>query len=672
MKVLVTGATGFIGKRLVERLVVQGHEVVALVRRITPALEHPSVTVVRGSLTDPEAARRGADGCDAVVHLAVASGTSDPKVVREVNLDATRVLLDAAKAAGVGRFVFTSTISATRAKLGPYGTTKREGERMVAASGIPFVNVRPSLVYGEGGLGLFSTLTAYLKGLPVVPVIGNGRIELDPVHVDDVCAVIERCLTEPHVLGNTYDLLGPERVTFNEFLARVSRRIGVKKPVVHIPGWFALLAARGLQAVMPKPPVTVDNVIGMTVPARVDRAATARDFPLDWIRLDEGLERLERRAAALPAEAPPAPPLPPEAPGKAPAVPLLADGDGPARPVRVAIVGLGKMGVVHSAVLSMMPNVELVGLCDLQPALAKSLRGMGFRAPYHADLGALLETARPDAVWVCTPPDSHAPIARRCAEAGAAVLVEKPLAHTLGDARELDAVAAGGARMACGYVMAFYPCFAAAAHAVGHGALGTLGRVRSSMYLSQVFQPQRGWIADPGRSGGGVVANLSSHALFLLRWMFGAPVSARATWRKFFGEVEDELDGTFVLPGGAEVEFRTSWSVPGYPLSGAVVEAEGDNGRLLATNEFLELDLREGRGGWAAGRTRVRHAELPQRARFDLNGEGYWRQDAAFLAWLTGGPEPPITIRAAYDVQRMMSALYRSAAQGGSAVEVAS
>jgi NADH dehydrogenase len=650
VRILVTGATGFIGRRFVARAADRGDEIAALVRRDAPGLDHPRIARFAGSLSDEATLRRAAERCDAVVHLAVASGTSDPRIVHAVNVDGTARLLEAARSAGVRRFVFVSTISATRARRGPYGETKRIGEEMVARSGMPFVIVRPSLVYGPGGLGLFASLTAYLRSLPVVPVVGNGEIELDPIHVDDVCAVIERALVAPEVLGRTYDLLGPERVTFNQFLAMLSRELGIAKPAVHIPGPIALLMARVLGLISKRPPITLDNAIGMIYPAKVDRTAVARDFDVPWTRLSEGLSGLMKEvlAGGVAASAP----APPDS-----------------RPVRAGIVGLGKMGVVHASVLSMMPGVTLAGICDIQPALARSLRGMGHTAPFFPELDRMIAEARLDAVWICTPPDSHARLARRCAEAGIAVMVEKPLAHSLESARELRDAAAR-APIACGYAQAFMPVFAAAEHAVRSGALGPIRSVRSSMNLSQVFGPQKGWIADPARSGGGVVANLSSHLLFLLGWTFGVPVLARATSRCIHGAVEDELDGTFTLADGAEVSFHSSWSVPGYPISFTTIDAEGENGTLSATNETLVLELRAPAGGWRAGATRILQGELPQTARFDLNGEFYDHENARFLEWVTGGDAPPNTAAAAWDAQCMMEALYRSAAREGERVEV--
>jgi len=668
MRILVTGAGGFIGIRLVQRLLTEGHEVVALVRSVRGELKlpRPGLRVVRGDMTNAASLDEAVAGCDVVVHLANATAVTDWATARAINVEGTRHLLEACRRAGVKRMVFTSTLSALREQRGPYGQTKLEAEVVVRESGLPFVILRPSLVYGAHGIGLVANLAAYLRGLPAVPVIGDGRIELDPIHLDDVNEIIVQCLTRDDVLGRAYDLLGPDRVTFNEFLDRLSREIGVKKPLVHLPGGPMLFAARIASKLLAKPPITEDNVLGLTSPARIDRDSAVRDFQIRWTSLDKGLRDVLTEPSPGDEGAP--------TPGRAgvPVAPLMRAMPRAARPVRVAVVGLGKLGVAHTAVLSMVPDAELVGISDLAPALGKSLRGMGFQAPFYASVSELLAQAKPDAVWVCTPPHVHEPVARLCVEAGVAAFVEKPLAHSVESAQALaDLAARPGAKVSCGYTLAFWPSFAAAQHALASGVLGEVRSAKSSMFLSQVFAAQKGWIGDPAKSGGGVVANISSHLLFVLRWCLGQPVAVKGEWKKLYGEVEDEVKAVYRLANGAEVTFESSWSVQGYPMSATTLEVLGDNGRLTVTNESIELDLKEARGGWNAGLTRLMHPELPQPSRFDLNGEAYVLEDAAFVAWVAGGEVPPGTAALGLDVQRMMGALYESCAKGGTEVEVA-
>jgi nucleoside-diphosphate-sugar epimerase len=253
------------------------------------------MAVATGVVEDRVAVERAITGCDAVVHLANASGVVDERLVHAVNVAGTEHVLAAARTAGVRRIVFTSTISAMRERLGPYGSSKRLAEERVRTAGIPFVILRPSLVYGGGETGLVASLARHLRALPVMPVIGDGRIALDPVHLDDVCDVIQACLVRDDVLGQAYDVLGPDRVTLDDFLRRLGSVLGVQRPLLHLPARLSLLFARLLSGLMANPPLTVDNVLGLTSPAHVDRHATLRDFPIAWTPLDVGLRALAAR-----------------------------------------------------------------------------------------------------------------------------------------------------------------------------------------------------------------------------------------------------------------------------------------------------------------------------------------------------------------------------------------
>jgi NADH dehydrogenase len=297
MQVFVTGASGFVGRRLVARLVQNRVAVTAFVRRpgALGDLCGEGLRVVTGVVEDRGAVERAAAGCEAVVHLANASRVVDEAQVHVVNVGGTEHVLAAARAAGARRVVFTSTISVTRERVGPYGRSKQFAEERVRRSGIPFVILRPSLVYGGRESGLVAALARQLRTLPIMPVIGDGRIEIDPVHLDDLCAVIEACLVRDDVLGQTYDVLGPDRVTLNDFLRRLGGVLGVRPPLLHVPGRASLLLARLLARVMATPPLTVDNVLGLTSPARVDRQAALRDFPIAWTPLDVGLRGLATR-----------------------------------------------------------------------------------------------------------------------------------------------------------------------------------------------------------------------------------------------------------------------------------------------------------------------------------------------------------------------------------------
>lgn len=202
MRVLVTGASGFVGRAACAELNSRGHAVSALVRR--PGSEPQGTTAVAGDLTDPEALRAAIAGAEpeCVVHLAAEIATQrDPERIEEVNVAGTRRLLDACKEAGSPRFLFASTVVTGDAggRLleedselpveTVYGRSKQEGERLVRESGLDSVIIRPSHVYGPGGW-YAADIVARIKTPGRFAVVGSGQNLWDVVHVDDLARAI--------------------------------------------------------------------------------------------------------------------------------------------------------------------------------------------------------------------------------------------------------------------------------------------------------------------------------------------------------------------------------------------------------------------------------------------------------------------------------------------------
>lgn len=345
---------------------------------------------------------------------------------------------------------------------------------------------------------------------------------------------------------------------------------------------------------------------------------------------------------------------------------------GPLKPVRVAVAGLDRTGVLHAAVLSSIQDCEVVGVADARAAARRNLRGLGYRAQSFERVEKLLARTRPDALVVSAPHDQRAAITRQAIEAGVAVLVHRPFAANRAEAEALTELAATrGVPLACGHPLVYHPVFAEAQRALAQGVLGDLSRTRSSVFASWVFSSKQKLAWTPAGSAGGVTMQPASDLLFLMCWYLGVPVEARATWNRIYGEHEDELHGMLKLENGAEIGIDTSWSVPGYPRPATVIELEGMNGKMLVADDALELELNRPRAGYPTGTSRVGHAALPGGARFDLEGDAPYLMNAAFLAWITGGEPPPARAENAVNVLRVVEALYESARQGGKPVAVA-
>lgn len=253
MRVLVTGASGFLGGVTCAEAIAAGHDVLALVRR--PGSEPAGTTAVNCDLTDAAAlATAIADSKpDAVIHLAAEIASQrDADRVRAVNVDGTKALIDACLAAGSPRVVFTSTVVTGDAGgrvltedeplpvSTPYGRSKQDCERLLAESGLPYVTIRPSHVYGPGGWYV-DELVALMRRPGRFCVIGDGKNLWDVVHVNDVVASLLLAL-EDLPSGEIYHCVDDEPTTYYDFMALTASTLGIGSPR-RIPAFVARRAA---------------------------------------------------------------------------------------------------------------------------------------------------------------------------------------------------------------------------------------------------------------------------------------------------------------------------------------------------------------------------------------------------------------------------------------------
>lgn len=650
-RVLVTGAAGFIGRDLVLYLLERGYAVTALVRPGRPGGLGPAprLTVVAGDIRDATVLAAALEGARAVAHLAARK--SDEPDSAAVNVGGAEALVAACRAVGVRRIVNVSTQSVKLPRRGTYGETKLRAEQVLHGSGLDVTSLRPSVVYGPDRTGVFARMRRFTERLPVLPVIGDGRWPSRPIHVRDVSRAVVACLEQDATVGEILDVGGPDQVTMDELLDAVAAVTGRRPPRIHVPATLGLLAARVLRRLVAEPPVTESNVLGSTQDTRCDPSRAVALLGFTPVGLREGLERMlddEVRART-----------------------------GHAGPIlRVAVVGLGKMGLFHAALLQRVPGVRVAATVDTDPALRAAAWSMGLRVPFYPALEPLLDARPLDALLVCTPTAAHYDAVAAGLRRGLHVLVEKPLAESAARAAELAALAERAGRVhAVGYHLAYHPVFEHARELLGRGVLGRLRRYRARLEHAEVLGPKRGWMFDPRRAGGGLVRNTASHAIFLLEWFFGSPARLEAETRRLHSvAVEDAVEATLAYSSGLEGRLEASWSVPGKPVMEVTLEVQGETGWLATDGQEIRLELEAPAAGFGVGRHRIHASDLPPSGVFDLapdaGGAAYYRQDVAFVeASLAGG-----RTRTAFDVaaraERVIDAIYRAAAQR-TAAEVA-
>ncbi len=324
MRVLVTGASGFLGQATAAAVRAAGHEVRTFQRRPSGV---EGVSDVLGSMTDPAAVARAIDGIEAVVHLAAkVSLAGDPDDFVRVNVDGTRTLLDAARGAGAERFVFVSSPSVAHtgsslvgADAGPaeparargdYARTKAAAELLALAADAPgfaVVAVRPHLVWGPGDTQLVGRIVDRARS-GRLPLLDSGAALIDTLYVDNAASAMVAALdhaADDGVHGTAYVVTNGEPRPVRDLLAGICTASRVPAPRVHVPAGVARFAGSLVEAVWrvrpgeDEPPMTRFLAEQLSTAHWFDQRRTRRD--LQWtpaVSIDEGLGRLAAAQAS--------------------------------------------------------------------------------------------------------------------------------------------------------------------------------------------------------------------------------------------------------------------------------------------------------------------------------------------------------------------------------------
>lgn len=283
--ILVTGAGGFAGSRLMTRLVQDGEQPRGLVRSVDRARHHlpeRGYELFIGDVTRPDSLDPALAGVETVIHTAfVTADRKEGPGVRhyETNVGGTRNLVEAARAAGVKRIVVLGGLGARQATPGSYMQGRYEANELVKRSGLAWSILGPSVQFGEGA-AFFTGLGDLVKGMPLItPMIGNGKVEFQPIWVEDVVTCLLKMAREPERYdGQEIDVGGPEIFTYAQLLDMIAARLHRRRLKVPGPIPLAALGASVMELVLPRPPVTRAAIALFQEPNRTDLDVVPRRF----------------------------------------------------------------------------------------------------------------------------------------------------------------------------------------------------------------------------------------------------------------------------------------------------------------------------------------------------------------------------------------------------------
>lgn len=245
MRVLLTGASGYVGSYVLRELLRQNHTPRCLVRGSAAdlAVQNDAIEIAVGDVTEPDSLGEAVSDCDAVIHLVGIIEEKRAKGVtfERIHVDGTRHIVEAAQHAGIERFIHMSANGARPEDATDYQRTKWEAEQIVTEADFDHWTIfRPALLFGKPDPGRpeFSSrlLADLVRPFPILPVFGDGHYDLQPIHAAEVASAFVQALTTAAAHGHAYVAAGPDRFPYVEVLDRIARGAGLApKPKVHVP-----------------------------------------------------------------------------------------------------------------------------------------------------------------------------------------------------------------------------------------------------------------------------------------------------------------------------------------------------------------------------------------------------------------------------------------------------
>jgi len=295
LRISVTGATGFIGRHLVNRLLTADHEVVALVHTNSgEGTAGKGVTRAAGSVEDVPSLEAAFGGVTTVYHLVGLIAESGTATFEQTVVRGTENVVAASQAMGVSRIVYLSAMGAAADAPSQYHRTKHRAEQAILSSGLEYVILRSSVVYGPGDR-FMSQLANLITRLPVTPVIGNGKYRLQPIFIEDLTEIMYRALTTDEAVGRVVDVGGPEELEYLEILDILKSVLGRKRLNFFVPMAFMGLMARIMEMAIKPAPLTRDQLVMMEMGNTGDVREMTELFGVKPVSLPQGLKSYMRK-----------------------------------------------------------------------------------------------------------------------------------------------------------------------------------------------------------------------------------------------------------------------------------------------------------------------------------------------------------------------------------------
>ncbi len=343
--------------------------------------------------------------------------------------------------------------------------------------------------------------------------------------------------------------------------------------------------------------------------------------------------------------------------------------------IKVGVIGMGKMGILHTGILSALDGVKVAAAAEKDDTLRSYLTSIMHNMNMYDDYVTMLNKEDLDIVYITTPVSLHARMVKDCIKSNVNFFVEKPLAVNMQECIGICSSVSKDLINAVGFSKRFTDTFAKAKDIITNDMLGDLIYVKGTMYLTQVFSSSKGWRFKRSESGGGVLLELASHLVDMLLWYFGDVKSVVAVSKSYYSsEVEDFAHAILKFKNDLTGYLDASWSMRNYRLPEINIEVHGSNGTMLVNDDYIRVtldDVNRDIDGLRLreGITTIYKQDLFKGVPIDIGGVEYTREDIHVVESLRERRQSSINVFEASKVQSVIDAIY-SSSERGSWVEV--
>ncbi len=292
MRVAVTGATGFVGRHLVERLLQDSHEVTIVANRRSGAnLFSDRVKYARGSVHNEHDMQQAFADCQAVFHLVGIIAETRKNTFDRTVRQGTKNVISACRHNNVETIIYLSALGTSEDAESKYFATKWAAEQSVKNSGLSWTIFRPSIIYGRND-GFLAMMSKIIKLSPFVPIFGDGKYKLQPVYIGDLVEAMARSLAIKECQGETIEIGGAEPLEYVEIINSIKKALNKKRMNLFIPMAVIKPVAVVLEKILKPSPLTTDQLIMLELGSVCDLSKMKKLFEIDPVGFDEGLKKV--------------------------------------------------------------------------------------------------------------------------------------------------------------------------------------------------------------------------------------------------------------------------------------------------------------------------------------------------------------------------------------------